>query len=112
VSAYTEALLVTIAVEVPIVALIYAELRWRMAVVALVATSATHYAMHQPLRGFFAGTGHPVLYAEIAVVLAEAVVLFAASRHQRYEGRRATTAIGASLVANAASYVVGLYTLG
>jgi len=46
VSAYLQALAITLAVEVPIVALLFRGQRGRMALVAALATSATHVFMH------------------------------------------------------------------
>lgn len=96
------ALVVTLAVEVPIVALVFRREAGRMAVVAAVATAATNLAMNVLLFGrvpylVYLGVG------EVGATLLEAGAYFAASR-ERDLGR----ALVASALANAASFAAGL----
>lgn len=107
VHAWLAAFLLTIAVEVPIVALL---LRGRdpggprLAVLVVFASLATHPAVWFIVpQLFLVGTLMFTLAAETWAVAAEAIFYATASR-----GLSPLRAIGTSLVANGASYVVGV----
>ena len=104
---YLLALGITLLIEVPLVAAVFEGQRLRMAVVAALATTATHLLMHfalPPLVGSYAAM---VLVGELAATGIEAGVYVAASRP-----RRVGHALVASGLANAASYGAGLLLLG
>ena len=96
------ALVVTLAVEVPIVALVYRREAVRMALVAAMATTATNLAMNLLLFGHvpylvYLGVG------EVGATLLEATAYRFASRE-----RNLGLALVASAIANAASFSAGL----
>lgn len=95
------ALVVTLALEVPIVALFYRREWRRMAVVAAVATTITNLLMNLVLFGrvpylVYLGAG------EVGATLVEAAAYFVASRD-----RGLGLALLASALANAASFAAG-----
>lgn len=101
------ALAVTVAVEVPIVALVFPRERARMALACAIATSATNLAMNLLLYPRVGSVDTYLLVGEIGATLAEAAVYYAASREHDV-GR----ALLASALANAASFGAGLVLFG
>jgi hypothetical protein len=104
--AWFRAFLLTLAVEVPIVALLLRRLepsRTRLLVLVLFANLATHPAVWFVFTQFFLiGTPGYVVVAEGWAVGAEAVFYWAAFR-----GVSVRRAVAVSLVANLASFVAG-----
>lgn len=98
--------LITLAAEVPIVALVYPQLRGRMAIVCAITTSSTNLFMNLVLFRVLSPRGY-VLYGELGALVIEAAVYWLAAR-PRDPGR----AIVASSAANLASYGAGLLLLG
>jgi len=96
------ALVITVAVEVPIVALVFAGQRRRMAIVAAVTTGITNLLMNTLLRQTVADNLTFLHLGELGALVIEAGVYFLASK-PREPGR----AIAASALANATSYLVG-----
>jgi hypothetical protein len=97
------ALKVTLAVEVPIVALFYRH-RWlTMALVCSVATGVTNYFMNTTWQALIPDRTIAIAIGEIGAFLIEAMVYAFVDRSAGI--RRAFLA---SAVANAASFVVGL----
>jgi len=101
--AYVLALLITIMVEVPIVAACYSGQRLRMAAVCAATTTCTHLAMHFVLPQLVGSFGQFILLGELGALLVEAMVYWLASRP-----RDLGLALVASALANALSYGVGL----
>ncbi|HET6582281.1 MAG TPA: hypothetical protein VFG69_02515 [Nannocystaceae bacterium] len=102
-TSYLAALAVTLAVEVPIVALAFPKQRAALALAAAIATTTTHLAMHSStLPGWSPPLG--LLAAEIAATASEAVVYAVLTRQPL---RAAIVAI----VANVASFALGLLVL-
>lgn len=97
------ALAVTIAVEVPIVALVFPGERIRMALACAVATSATNLAMNLLLYPRAGSWNTYILVGEIGATLVEAAVYWVVSREHDV-GR----ALLASALANGASFSAGL----
>ena len=100
---YLTILAITIGVEVPVVAAIFHRSWRRMAVVCLIATTATHLAMHfviLPLSGSYTTY---LLTGEITATTVEAIVYAIFSRP-----RDIPRALIASAVANTLSFSVGL----
>ncbi len=96
------ALAVTLAVEVPLVSLVYRRERARMALVCALATSATNLAMNVWLIQAVRSYDTYLLAGELGASTIEALVYVAASR-QRDIGR----ALIASGLANAGSFIAG-----
>jgi phytoene dehydrogenase-like protein len=103
-AAYLLALAITLAVEVPIVALLFPGQRRRMAGVAAAATTATHLFMHFALPPLLATWRGWLVTGELVALLAEAAAYALLSRP-----RDPARALAASALANAASYGVGLF---
>jgi hypothetical protein len=99
---YLAALVSTLAVEVPIVALIYPGQRRRMAACCAAATTFTHLVMHFALPRVWSGTVVLVGGETFALAL-EALAYVLVSRPR--DGARALLA---SALANGASFGVGL----
>jgi len=97
------ALALTLAVEVPIVALVFKGQRVRMALVCAATTAATNVAMNTLLRASIPGASLAIAVGEISALAIEATVYALASRP-----RDVPRALVASALANAASYAVGL----
>lgn len=93
----------TIAIEAPLVALVFKGQRVRMALVCAVTTGATNLFMNTLLRAWLPGWGLAVTVGELGALAIEAAVYALASRP-----RDLPRALFASALANAASYVVGL----
>jgi len=96
------ALVVTLVLEVPLVAAFYPGQRKRMAVVALVANVCTNLTLNVLLPAVPPLRGYHVLVGEILAVLVEWAAYAAASRP-----RDAGRALAVSGLANALSYGVG-----
>lgn len=107
VHAWLAAFLLTVAVEVPIVAPLMRGRDpggWRLVVLVVFANLATHPAVWFIFpQLFLVGTLSFTVAAELWAVAAEAVFYAAAFR-----GVTPLRAIGTAVVANAASYLVGL----
>ena len=101
---YLLALGVTLAVEVPLVALLFPGRRARMAVACALATTATHVFMHFALPRFLPSPRDVLLVGETVAVGFEAGVYALVSRDL---GR----SLVASALANSASYGAGLIIL-
>jgi hypothetical protein len=99
---YLAALALTLAVEVPLVALVYPGQRRRMATCCAAATAFTHLVMHFVLPRLFTGT--VVLVAGETLALALEALAYALVSRPR-DGARALLA---SALANGASFGVGL----
>ena len=99
----TAALAVTLVVEVPIVALAYPGERLRLAGACAVATTVTNLVMNAWLSRAFGSYDLQLLGGEIGASLIEAAVYAAVSR-----AHRVGTALVASGLANAASFLAGL----
>ena len=98
------ALALTVAIEVPIVAALFPGRRVRLAIVAAVATSATHLFMHLVL---------PRLVPAAWWLLAgEGVALAVEAAAYALAGRDLARALVASGLANAASFAAGWLLLG
>lgn len=101
-SVVVSALIITLAVEVPIVALLYPRERERMALACALATSATNLLMN----AWLLGTGSydaRLMGGEIGATFSEAIVYLVVSR-----GHEPGKALMASGLANAASFAAGL----
>jgi hypothetical protein len=96
------ALVVTLVLEVPVVAALYPGQRVRMALVALAANLCTNLTLNVIFPSVPLVRGYHVLVGEIAAVLVEWAAYSAASR-PRDVGR----ALAVSGLANALSYAVG-----
>jgi hypothetical protein len=101
---YLLALGVTIGVECPIVALLYARQRLRLALACAFATTATHLIVHFGLPQFFREW---LVAGEVFATLAEALV-YALVARPRDVGR----ALVASALANSASFGAGFLLFG
>src|SRR4051812_10520382 len=101
------ALLVTLAVEVPVVAAFYPRQRVRMAVVCAIATIAASLTVNGVLAivttRFASWSDAFVALGEVAAMLLEAAAYYAVARPR--DGRRA---LAAAAAANIASYAAGL----
>jgi hypothetical protein len=100
---YLVALGVTLAIEVPVVAAVFAGQRRRMAMVALLTTTTTHLLMHFLLPHY---THHPdqwLLWGEVGALAVEAIAYGLLSR-PRDPGR----GLLASGVANGLSFGAGV----
>ncbi len=100
---YQVALAVTLALEVPAVALVFRDQALRMGLTCALTTTATHLAMHFLLPrgvGSYAGV---LLVGELGALVVEAGVYALVSR-PRDVGR----ALIASAVANTLSYLAGV----
>jgi hypothetical protein len=106
VSPYLLALALTLAIEVPLVALVFSGQRLRMALVAAVATTATHLFMHFVLPRLGLTYAGWLVSGELVALVGEAAAYAFLSRP-----RDLPRALAASAVANAASYAVGLFLL-
>lgn len=95
--------LITLAIEVPTVALMYSGQRTRMALVAALATSATNLPMNLLLPAWLGSGSAFLLTGELGALVLEAVVYFLAARPRDLP--RAATA---SALANALSFGAGL----
>jgi hypothetical protein len=94
---------VTVAIEAPLVALVYPGQRWKMAGVCAITTSVTNLAMNVLLPRWL-GVGLAfLLVGEVGALLLEALV-YAVVRRPRDVGR----ALTASALANGASFAIGL----
>ncbi|MEY4548041.1 MAG: hypothetical protein RL685_4236 [Pseudomonadota bacterium] len=98
------ALVVTLAVEVPIVALAYPRERARLALVCALATSVTNLAMNVWLVHALSSREAYLLWGELGASVLEALAYAAADR--RHELGRALVASG---LANALSFSAGLW---
>lgn len=98
------ALLVTLVVEVPIVALIFAGQRLRMATCCFITTSVTNFTMNTVLFSLASSYTQYILIGELGALCIEAAVYAMCSRP-----RDLPRALVASAVANAASYAAGLF---
>jgi hypothetical protein len=96
------ALVVTLLLEVPLVALLYPGQRSRLAMVALVANTLTNLTLNVVLPGVPLLRGNHVIVGEILAVVLEALAYVAASR-PREVGR----ALAVSGLANALSFGTG-----
>jgi hypothetical protein len=96
------ALLVTLLLEVPLVALLYPGQRSRLAVVALLANAFTNLTLNVVLPAVPILRGNHVIVGEILAVVVEALAYAAASR-PRDLGR----ALAVSGLANALSFGAG-----
>jgi hypothetical protein len=97
------ALMLTLAVEVPIVALVYARERARMAAAWALATSATNLMMNAWLYTAAGSYDAYLTAGELGATVIEALVYIVVSREHAV-GR----ALFASGVANTASFAAGL----
>jgi hypothetical protein len=100
---YLTALLVTVCLEVPVVALVFEGQRARMALVCLVATTATHLAMHFVLPPFAGTVDVWVITGELGALILEAGAYWWLS-----QPRSLARAMIASSIANSLSFVAGL----
>jgi hypothetical protein len=100
---YLFGLLITIGIEVPVVAAVFQGQRLRMAVVCGVATTATHLAMHFLLPHVVGSMDQFMLLGELGALVVEALVYAVVSR-PRDPGR----ALVAAALANGLSYGAGL----
>ena len=96
------ALVVTLLLEIPIVAAAYPGQRVRLTAVALVANTFTNLTLNVLLPRWPLGRGHYILVGEILAVVMEAAALAVASR-PRDTGR----ALVVSGLGNALSYGAG-----
>lgn len=97
------ALLVTLAIEVPLVAALFPGQRLRMACVAVAANVATNLTLNLVLPRIAALRGHYLIPGEILAVVAEAAAYALASRP-----RDVPRSLLASSLANALSFGAGL----
>ena len=102
-TAALHALVVTIIIEVPIVALVFRDQMKRMALVCLLTTGVTNFFMNTVLHGLVPSYDHFVLIGELGAVVIEAAVYAIASKP-----RDLARALIASALANGASYWFGL----
>jgi hypothetical protein len=93
----------TVAIEVPLVALVFKGQRVRMALVCAITTGATNLFMNTVLRTLIHDRGLAITVGELGALAIEAAVYALASRP-----RDLPRALFASALANAASYVAGL----
>jgi hypothetical protein len=105
-AAYALALAITLATEVPIVAVLYRGQRLRLAACCAAATTATHLLMHFALPHVVAAPAVVPLGEALALVL-EALAYWLAARP-----RALGLALVASALANLASYAAGLLLFG
>ncbi len=99
---YQVALAITLALEVPVVALVFRDQALRMGATCALTTTATHLSMHFLLPRVVAAYQSVVLIGELGALLIEAGVYALVSR-PRDPGR----ALIASAVANTVSYLAG-----
>ncbi len=102
-TAYLQALLLTIAIEVPIVALAFPGRRLRMALACLVATTTTHLLMHFALPSLCPTRRTWVIAGEAQALVLEALAYGLCSRPRDF-----ARAFIASALANSASFAAGL----
>lgn len=105
--AYLEAWVVTLAVEVPVVAALYPGRRLRMALVCIVASSITHLAMHFLLPLVLGSYTAWIIAGELGATAVEAAAYYGFAT-PRSLGR----ALVASAAANSLSYAAGLLLYG
>jgi hypothetical protein len=98
------ALLITVVIEVPIVALIFSRQRMMMAACCLVATSVTNFSMNTLLHDWASSYAQYIIIGELGALCIEALAYGLVSRP-----RDIAKALLASAVANAASYAAGLF---
>lgn len=96
------ALAVTVAIEAPVVALLYKGQRRRMMVVCILTTSATNLLLNTALRWLVPGHGLAVIFGELIAFGVEATAYAIASNP-----RDVPRALTVSAIANAASFAVG-----
>jgi hypothetical protein len=96
------ALVVTLAIEVPLVAIVFRGQRARMALVCAVTTGATNLFMNTAFRTWIPERGLAITLGELGALAIEAAVYALASRP-----RDVPRALLASALANAASYAAG-----
>jgi len=102
-SAAVAAWLLTVAIEAPLVALVFPGQRWRMAAACAVGTTATNLAMNLVLPRWL-GTGTEFLVAgELGALVLEAALYALVSRP-----RDPARALVAAALANGASFAAGL----
>ena len=101
--AYLISLIVTIAIEVPIVAWFFKGQRLRMSLVCLVTTSVTHLAMHHLLPQFIETRIQWILIGEAFALIFEAAAYTCVSRPRSF-----SRALMASGLANMTSYAAGI----
>ncbi len=104
---YLTALVITLAIEIPIVALVFKGQRARMALCCLVATTATHLAMHFLLPRVVSSYQQFILVGELMATIIEALVYALSSRPRDW-----SRAMLASALANTTSYAAGLILIG
>lgn len=98
--------LVTVAIEAPIVAIIYKNQRGRMALASALATSATNLTMNLVLFRLLSRDNY-LLVGELGALVLEALVYWLVARPKDLP-----RALVASAVANTASYMLGAMLLG
>ena len=103
---YALALLLTLALEVPLVAWFYPGERARLALACAFATTVTHLLLHFGLPRVIAAPGTVLVVGEALALLGEAAVYARVSR-----SRSVGQALVASTVANTVSYGAGLVLL-
>lgn len=99
---YQIALAITLAIEVPVVVLVFRDQPIRMGIACILTTSTTHLAMHFLLPRVAAAYQSIILIGELGALVIEAGVYALVSR-PRDPGR----ALVASAVANTLSYLAG-----
>lgn len=97
---------ITLASEVPVVAAVFWQQWLRMAVIAAVATTSTHWVMHYVLPQFTTSYEQNVRLGEALAVVAEALAYAGVSRPPDL-----ARGLIASGLANALSYLAGLVAL-
>src|SRR5262245_39250374 len=97
--AYGSALGLTLAVEVPVVAAVFHSTRWRMAKIAAVVTTATHWSMHFVLPLLVESRATWLVAGEIGALVLEGAA-YALLARPRDLGR----GLLASALANGASF--------
>ena len=100
------ALVITLAIEVPLVTAMFPGQRLRMALLATVMNTVTNLTLNYVLAGMPWMGGHHVLFGETFALVAEGAVYAALSR-PRLVGR----SILASIIGNALSYGAGFTPL-
>jgi hypothetical protein len=106
---YLPSLLLTLAVEVPLVALYFSGMRARLAATAALATTLTHLCMHFVLFDLL-GPRRFLPAGETLAFVAEALVYAHVSRSTAASGnlsRALTRGLLASALANTASFAAG-----
>ena len=104
---YLQAWIVTVIIEVPVVALVFPGQRLRMACACLAATTVTHAFMHFALPTLVPSFTLWVVIGEATALAVEAVVYALVSKP-----RSASRALVASALANLLSFSAGLILLG